>query len=377
MNKVLLLAAAALFASCTQNLNVEVKNPTDTLRKVETIELDWEKVSTISGIQPENVIVLDKDQKQIPSQVVYMGEKEPQMLVFQALNTEAGASQQFQITKGEREEYANPIFARVVPERYDDFAWENNRIAYRTYGPALETSVEKLITSGMDIWLKSVEYPVIDIRYKNGDYHHDHGNGMDCYKTGRTLGAGACVPFLDGELKMMTHNYKTAEVLDMGPVRLVARLTFVPYEVNGVEVSFTKYLTLDANQHFNKFDCIYTGDFKELPIAAGYVRHTIKDFAQDKNWFALREAASDTKTPEEDGDIYAGLILPGAEIMADTVGHALAVKNCQPGVALTYYNGAGWSKGGEINGIRDIEHWTELVKQCEASAVAPLTVEVK
>lgn len=377
MNKFLLLAAAAFMASCTNDLKVEVSNPTDTKRNVETIEIEWNRVAAINGVTPENVVVTDEQGKQIPSQVVYLDKEEPQALIFQALDTEAGATRNFQITKGEREDYVNNLFGRVVPERFDDYAWENNRIAFRTYGPALETSVEKLVTSGMDIWLKSVEYPVIDIRYKNGDYHHDHGNGMDCYKTGRTLGAGACVPFVDGELKMMTHNYKTAETLDMGPVRLTFRLTFVPYEVNGTEVALTKYISLDANQHFNKLDCIYEGDFETLPIAAGYVRHTVKDYADSKNWFAMREAASDTKTPEEDGDIFTALVLPGAQIMADTVGHALAVIDVKPGQTMTYYNGAGWSKGGEINGIRDIDHWTDHVKQAEASILTPLTVVIK
>lgn len=56
-------------------------------------------------------------------------------------------------------------FGRAVPERYDDYAWENNKVAYRLYGPALETSPEKLITPGIDVWVKCTEKLVIDEWY--------------------------------------------------------------------------------------------------------------------------------------------------------------------------------------------------------------------
>ena len=32
---------------------------------------------------------------------------------------------------------------RVYPERVDDIAWENDRAAYRAYGPALQATGEK------------------------------------------------------------------------------------------------------------------------------------------------------------------------------------------------------------------------------------------
>ena len=41
------------------------------------------------------------------------------------------------------------VFGRHVPERKDDFAWENDRIAFRMYGPALEADGE--ISSGIDV----------------------------------------------------------------------------------------------------------------------------------------------------------------------------------------------------------------------------------
>ena len=68
--------------------------------------------------------------------------------------------------------YLCGTFCRFVPERSDDFAWENDRIAFRMYGPALERTGE--ISSGIDIWAKRTRKPVIERWYYRTDYHKDH-----------------------------------------------------------------------------------------------------------------------------------------------------------------------------------------------------------
>ena len=71
-------------------------------------------------------------------------------------------------------------FCRFVPERMDDFAWESDRIAHRMYGPALITG-EGTISSGVDVWVKSTRNMIINKWYKSGEYHADHGEGLDGY----------------------------------------------------------------------------------------------------------------------------------------------------------------------------------------------------
>src|SRR3954471_2893641 len=75
------------------------------------------------------------------------------------------------------------------PERYDDIFWENDRTAHRIYGPALQTSSEKLITSGIDVWVKKSRDLYMDEQLKLGQ-HDDHGKGMDCYDVQQTCGCG-------------------------------------------------------------------------------------------------------------------------------------------------------------------------------------------
>ncbi|MBE6190328.1 MAG: DUF4861 domain-containing protein [Rikenellaceae bacterium] len=375
MKKLFFLLAAAALAACQTDkaVEVEVANPTDVARTAETVELCWTKLSqSIEGLTPETVVVMNAEGEEIPSQVIYRGEAEPQALIFQCA-VEGGETAAFQIAAGTRSEYEQQAFGRQVPERYDDYAWENNLSAYRLYGPALETSPEKLITPGIDVWVKCTEKLVIDEWYAKGDYHHNYGDGMDCYKVGRTLGGGASVPMLEGKFWPMEHNYATCQTLDNGPIRTTVKLVYVPWDVNGTAVSLVKTITLDANQRFNRMENLYEGAFEELPIAAGFVRHDVKGTEQGEGWIAMVEAVSDSKQPEVDGDIYQAIVLPGAELNADLLGHTLAVKAVKSGEKMTYYSASGWSQGG----VENMEDWIETIKEQAAMVESPLQVTIK
>ena len=81
------------------------------------------------------------------------------------------------------------VMARVVPERADDFVFENDLIAGRFYGKALEGNPT---SPGLDIWVKLPGNLVADEWYahaltEENYYHKDHG-GKDCYKVAVTLG---------------------------------------------------------------------------------------------------------------------------------------------------------------------------------------------
>ncbi len=375
MKKLFLLLAAAALAACQTDkaVEVEVKNPTDVARNAETVELCWTKLSqSIAGLTPETVVVTNAEGEEIPSQVIYRGEAEPQSLIFQA-SVEGRETALFRVGAGSRSEYEAQAFGRQVPERYDDYAWENNLCAYRLYGPALETSPEKLITPGIDVWVKCTEKLVIDEWYAKGDYHHNYGDGMDCYKVGRTLGGGASVPMVEGKFWPMEHNYATCQTLDNGPIRTSVKLVYVPWDVNGTAVSLVKTITLDANQRFNRMENLYEGAFEELPIAAGFVRHDVKGTESGENWLAMVEAVSDSKQPEVDGDIYQAVVLPGAVFNADLLGHSLAVKPVKSGKKMTYYSASGWSQGG----VENMEDWIETIKEQVAMIESPLEVTIK
>lgn len=375
MKKITLLLWAAALAACTSEtaMQVSITNPTPSERDDEMVELAWASIlEKLPEATAENIVVYDDEGEEVASQVIYRGEEAPQALIF-PVDVDGGQSELFTLKTGVRGVYEPKAFGRQVPERYDDYAWENNLCAYRLYGPALETSPEKLITPGIDVWVKCTEKLVIDEWYAKGDYHHNYGDGMDCYKVGRTLGGGASVPMVDGKFWPMEHNYATARTLDNGPLRTSVELTYVGWDVNGVEVSLVKTITLDADDRFNKMENVYTGDFESLPIAAGFVRHDVKNTLTGAGWAAMVEAVSDSKQPEVDGDIYQAIVLPGAQTEADLLGHTLAVIPVKSGEKMTYYSASGWSQGG----VEDMEDWLEEIEDLQAKLAQPLTITIQ
>lgn len=109
-------------------------------------------------------------------------------------------------------------YARLVPERKDDLAWENDKVAFRVYGPALRDSVED---SGIDVWCKRVSYPILDKWYTQErtqkiSYHKDHGEGFDGYSVGNSRGCGGLGLWIDGKL-VTSNTYIKADIIWTSP----------------------------------------------------------------------------------------------------------------------------------------------------------------
>ena len=60
---------------------------------------------------------------------------------------------------------------------------------------------------------------MIDDWFKKMDYHHNYGEGMDCYKVGGTLGGGALVPYSAGETFVIGDNWASFQHICDGPIR--------------------------------------------------------------------------------------------------------------------------------------------------------------
>lgn len=277
-------------------MQVEIYNDSDYNRMSETIEIPWIKIKN-KDILPENVIVINFDNQIITSQVVYEGEKEPKYLIFQ-VSLSAHKKSCFTIREGERKEYISFAKGRYVPERMGDYAWENDIMGYRLYS----TSLKSPKTSGIDIFCKKTSNMVLDKWYSKGNYHIDHGEGMDCYAVGSTLGGGYS-GILTNEGLLIAENFSQFQSLDNGPIRTSFKLIYPPIIVNGQQITLERYVSLDARSHFNKIIDIYNGNFKSIKIGIGHTQHEVIGTFQNKNYFGTTEWASFSKKPQNDGAI--------------------------------------------------------------------------
>lgn len=373
--RLLSLFAALALVGCSQSVEsvmLTIENPSEIARTGEIVEVE---VSAL-GIEPaegEGFVVRDAEGNFVPSQVTYDGK-----LIFQS-SVAAGGSAEYSVEcsdlKAKQQTYA---CGRVYPERVDDVAWESDLIAYRAYGPALQQSGERAF--GYDVWVKNnTDLPVVEERYNkelNPDtkaqiaalresdpkaadalyasvsYHNDHGNGFDAYKVGPTLGGGATAIINDGKI-LYPYCYKECEILDNGPLRFTAKLTYNPTVVGQRELREVRTLSLDKGSFLNKTTVVYEGE-GEIDVMAGIVLHEKSVRATyNNNYLTYAEVVE----APDGGELYQALYFPegwdGAENRlwkrqdekpAGTFGHAAAYVSLKAGEPVTYYWGALWNR---------------------------------
>jgi len=188
-------------------------------------------------------------------------------------------------------------YGRQVPERIDDFAWENDKVAFRVYGPAASKTG---VSSGVDAWLKSVDYSIIDKWYaahlKGISYHVDKGEGYDPYHTGASRGVGASVIWMDGKA-WSAGPYKGYRIVESGGDQVVFTLQ---YEIQTPVGKVTEYKTVSLRLGSQLFDVesAFTlhGKPAELTIAVGVTTHDEKAVTahdRESGWVSAWEVIDD------------------------------------------------------------------------------------
>ena len=251
-------------------------------------------------------------------------------------------------------------YCTFMPQRKDDFAWENDRIAHRIYGPALEATGE--ITSGLDVWVKRTRKPVIEKWFYGAAYHKDHGEGLDMYKVGPSRGCGGTGIWRDGKL-YVANNFVTWRVLEDGPSRVAFELGYAPYDASGVKVRETRRISLETGSNLSRIETRFDweGGPEELQAVVGIVKRAgggAPDYAKDGSWMAYWE-------PEEPGNgtIGCGVVMTAPAKPMDTPEQALLQTAVKRGQSLVYYAGAGWSKSGDFP---NKESWLRYVSESSA-----------
>ena len=385
-----ILIPCILGCAKTDGIAVEVTNPLPNDREGEIIAISLTDLYAHGLKDPTKIIVTDsRNEQQVIQQITY-----DSLLIF-PVNVPAKGSSKYIIGEGQSEEFPARTYGRLVPERKDDICWENDRIAYRTYGPALEATGE--INNGNDIWVKRTSELIIDHRYAlelgpetqaelarlnkidkqaakafrdSTSYHIDHGNGLDCYSVGRTLGAGAMAPYVNDTL-WLANNFTQAEVLDNGPLRFTCKLAYAPFNVNGQKISEQRLISLDAGTHFNRTTVTYEGAPDQMPVAAGIVLHGTDDYmmAPEAGFICYNDPPT-----KKDGQTYIAVLFPQGQ-WETKIGcnHLLAISTYSSDQGITYYWGAGWSKFGFATSAE----WKQYAQRQAKLLRTPLQVRLK
>ena len=260
------------------------------------------------------------------------------------------------------------VMARYVPERSDDFVFENNLVAGRFYGEALEGNPT---SPGIDVWVKLPGKLVANDWYKGAMedpdfYHHNHG-GKDCYKVAVSLGGGASAPMVDGRLCLPPTNYRSFDMVEETPDKVVFVLHYPQWQIGeDICISLDKKVTVTPDTYFCDVEDTYTFTGAEtIEIAAGVNRHPAQnddiEEVLDPSYYALWEPASDQGIEPEDGMLGVAVVVPGgvSTYVTDDGIHGVCTKSVRSGEPFCYKFGSCWSKGD----IKDMATWFKTVEE--------------
>ncbi|MEN2489382.1 DUF4861 family protein [Flavobacterium sp. B11] len=369
----ILLFCALPSALIAQNkASITITNHSALDRKETVTAIKWKDILlSYPQIDTADFLIIDpKAKKQIPFQLEHKGQSAIQNVLVQ-IDLKAKSSLQLFIQKGKPEKFASKTFARFVPERLDDFAWENDKIAFRAYGKALEKTEGDAY--GFDVWVKNTSKLVLNDRYKRNDYHIDHGDGLDYYHVGYTLGAGNMAPFVKDTIRY-SGNYHQWKILDSGPLRTTFQLIYDSWNAGGIKVKATKTISIDAGSQLNKIESNYTFDDKNpLPVVVGVIRRDkqgIIGLNEQQGIMSYWEP-----TFEKEGTTAVGAILstPAQKMWVDKE-QLLALTSVRNNEPIVYYSGAAWDKAGQITNSKQ---WQDYLDHFNQGLQNPLIVNVK
>lgn len=384
---VVLLLSSTLFSYGQKSKIITISNPLNLDREYETVELSKNTL----GLKPSDV--LEKfGIKEVGTTTFLISQCVDEnsdgisdVLLFQP-KIKALASKKYELVLNNDTKTKEPIaycYSRFVPERTDDYAWENNKVAFRTYGPVAQKMAEDKVkggtlTSGIDAWLKKVEYPILNKWYEKyttgtGTYHKDTGEGLDNFHVGDSRGIGGIAVKIDTAY-YYSKNFISWKTITTGPLRTSFVLTYADWDAAGNKITEVKHISLDYGSFLSKFEIEVSGTNS---LSTGITLHN----NDGKTVGNLKEGWIDYWQPIDDSELGTGIVFPKNSAISFEK-YVVSKKDlCNLYVNLkvnenkvVYYTGFGWKKQGEFT---TKEAWEKYLYIYATKINNPLVVKIK
>ena len=366
---------------------ITVINTLDVARSFETVEINKSEVELKDGQTFESLSVKDLSTNTVlVSQLVDSDQDgKADVLLFQP-EIDANSEKQFELLKVEASlspEVTEYCYSRFVPERTDDYAWENNKVAFRTYGPVAQKMVEDnvkggTLSSGIDAWLKKVEYPIINKWYEKtttgkGSYHTDTGEGVDNFHVGVSRGVGGIAIKKDTSY-YVSKNFTNWKTITTGPIRTSFVLEYANWQADGQTISETKHISLDYGSNLSRFEIEISG---ADAVYAGLTLHE-KDGESTQNeesgWISYWQ-------PHEESELGTAIVAPNNYMISSELfdtpvkdwSNLYAQIKVNKDKAI-YYAGFGWKESKQFNSKSE---WEDYLNDFSKKINNPLSVNYK
>ncbi|AXT61108.1 DUF4861 domain-containing protein [Aquimarina sp. AD10] len=373
----ILFIACFSLISCQETdtfYTITTVNDTKLKREKETIEIQLKNLPEFSKEEYNNLSIFDTKNNLVLSQLIDIDQDSIQDYIIFQTDFNANETKKFTLTYQKEVQINNKIdlrtFCRIVPERIDDFAWENDKVAFRTYGPKCQQLFEEgkpggLISSGIDCWTKKVNYPIINKWYANHQkgvsYHEDHGEGLDAYHVGTTRGCGG-IALVNNNSYFLSENFVSWKVLANGPIRSIFELKYPPVVIDNMHATETKRITLDLGSNLYHCSVSYKSENTLDTIAIGVTLHKGKGKANSnkaEGWLSYWEPYANSNlgtgvivTPKSVSNIVLDTIIKEDESLNNIWIHSKLIHQ-----SASYWSGYGWQSAGDFNSAQEWENY--------------------
>jgi hypothetical protein len=386
-NQILLLLIGVLFFyGCNPEKAkkiILVKNTLSIDRNYETIELS-KSFLNVDDLSLIGIKDLENGETLITQFVDTDNDGTVDQILFQP-KIKSESEKEYEIitlSDDERPKSINYCFSRFVPERTDDYTWENDKVAFRVYGPVAQKMAEDnvkggTLSSGVDAWLKRVDYPIINKWYKEhltnpGSYHKDSGEGLDNFHVGISRGVGGIAIKNEGKY-YYSKNYTKWRTITTGPLRTSFYLEYENWDANGNEITESKIISLDFGSNLSKFETSISGT---NTIAAGLTLHE-KDgevsASNENGWVSYWQ-------PHKESEIATSIVtkkeyfLGYEKFDTEAIDESNAYLNLNViDNKVTYYAGFTWKKSKQF---KDRKAWEIYLDNFSKKINTPLIVEI-
>lgn len=362
-----------------KTIQITIKNSLDFDRTHETVSLskDFLKIADLNSLVIKNA---KTNNIEITQLVDNDSDGTMDEILFQP-KVAAHSNSTFIVVKTENKTKTkeNSIcYSRFVPERTDDYAWENDRVAFRIFGPNAQYRFENklkagTLSSGVDAWLKRVEYPIINKWYKKytektGSYHKDTGEGFDNFHVGKSRGVGG-LAYKEGTKYYISKNFTKWKTITTGPIRTSFYVEYDTWGPKGKPITESRIISLDKGSNLSKFEVTLKGT---NTISTGLTLHKKKGkvtFNKENSWLNYWE-------PHGDSELGIAIVstpkhLKGYEkydVSKKDLSNAYAHLNVLNNKVI-YYTGFAWKKSQQF---KNKEEWENYLTNFSKKIASPL-----
>lgn len=274
-------------------------------------------------------------------------------------------------------------YSRIARERIDDYTWENDKVAFRVYGPEAQRLIESgdtegINSRGIDCWLKRVDYPIINKWYKKysdgvGTYHEDTGEGYDPYHVGNSLGCGGlCVYDTASHELTYSKNYYKWQTITSGTLLTQFNLYYPPFTVDNKTIAENRRVTLSKGSNLSKHEVYFEGADTINTITIGLTLHKNSGETYvniEKGIFSYWESI-------DDSFVGTAIVVNPKYIISysklateDKDKSHLFIQLAPANNKLVYYSGFGWVKS---NQFKNNKEWINYLNEYSITIQSPL-----